>query len=243
MSQSLPLVSSRDRILAWLSDHVPSSRVQHILGVEQMAAQLAHHYGLDHIKAAQAGLMHDLAKDFKSSLLLDKAGTQGLELDWILETTPHLLHADVSAIVARDEFAVYDPEILDAIAHHTLGQPGMSPLSCVVFIADCLEPSRGDTPELQTLRALSYENLYTALWHTCDYSLKYLLDKRVLIHPRTILTRNWALEKSKDSGKGPGSGKGEKKTHLPFPNPYSPIPNPHSPNNIDVRTNSNALNL
>lgn len=228
MSQSLPLVSSRERILAWLSDHVPSSRLRHILGVEQMAAQLAHHYGLDPIKAAYAGLMHDLAKYFKSSVLLDKARAEGLELDSILETTPHLLHADISAIVARDEFAVYDREILDAIAHHTLGQPGMSPLSCVVFIADCLEPSRGDTPELQTLRALSYENLYTALWHTCDYSIKYLLDKRVLIHPRTILTRNWALENSKASGKGPGSGKGETNliSHCPISHSPSRFPNP-----------------
>ena len=66
-------------------------------------------------------------------------------------------------------------------------------MSCIIFLADTLEPGRGDTPELQSLRQLSYQNLYKAVWYACDYSLKYLLSTRCLIHPRTILTRNWAM--------------------------------------------------
>jgi hypothetical protein len=29
---------------------------------------------------------------------------------------------------------------------------------------------------------------------TCDYSLKHLIRKQQIIHPRTVLTRNWALQ-------------------------------------------------
>lgn len=209
----------RDQVLTWLSDNVPASRLQHILGVEQMAVELARHYHLDVEKAAQAGLMHDLAKYFKPHQLLQMARAEcqseslptlyrnqgvekqepsepslALEIDPICEANPHLLHADVSAIVARDKFGVKDEEVLEAIANHTLGRPGMSSLSCMVFLADSLEPSRGNTPELEALRLLCRQNLYQALWRTCDYCLRFLLDSRCFVHPRTILTRNWALQ-------------------------------------------------
>ena len=186
----------REKILDWLADRVPPNRIKHILGVEKMAQSLAHHYQLDELVAAQAGLMHDLAKYFKPQILLEMATAAELPIDEVDIATPHLLHADVSAIVARDEFGVTNPEILQAIADHTLGRPNMSLMSCIVFLADTLEAGRGDTPELQSLRQLSYQNLYQAVWRTCDYSLEYLLSTRCLIHPRTIRTRNWAMSVS-----------------------------------------------
>jgi predicted HD superfamily hydrolase involved in NAD metabolism len=188
----------RAQILAWLNNNVPPKRIQHILGVERMAIELAEHYQLDAEVAARAGLMHDLAKYFKPQRLLELAQAEGLPIDEVDIAAPHLLHADVSAIVARQEFGVTDPEILHAIADHTLGRPGMGAMSCIVFLADTLEAGRGDTPELQSLRDLSYQNLHRAVWHTCDYSLQYLLSTRCLIHPRTIRTRNWAMSASYD---------------------------------------------
>jgi predicted HD superfamily hydrolase involved in NAD metabolism len=186
----------RQRVLSWLSDNVPESRIKHILRVEQMSIALAVQHALDVNKAAQAGLMHDLAKYFKPSKLLEMVRREGLVLDSVDEANPHLLHANGSAIVARDEFGVEDREILEAIADHTLGRPGMGAISCVVFLADSLEPGRGDTPELNLLRQTSQQNLQQAVWMTCDYSLKYLLESRRLIHPRAILTRNWFLQQT-----------------------------------------------
>ena len=183
----------RDQVLTWLADNVPASRLQHILGIEQMSVELARHYHLDVEKAAQAGLMHDLAKYFKPTILLQMAKDEGIEVDPVCEATPHLLHADVSAIVARNQFGMQDEAVLQAIRNHTLGRPEMSGLSCVVFVADTLEPSRGNTSELEALRQVSLQNLYKAVWLSCDYSLRFLLDNRCLVHPRTILTRNWAL--------------------------------------------------
>lgn len=183
----------RERVIAWLRENVSEHRVNHILGVETMSIALAQHHHLDVEKAAIAGLMHDLAKYFKPQRLLSMAQAEGLELDEVDFATPHLLHADVSAIVARDEFQVTDPEILQAIANHTLGRPGMSALSCVVFLADSLEAGRGDDEVLHTLRRTSTEDLVRAVWHTCDYSLQHLIGAHKQIHPRTIRTRNWAM--------------------------------------------------
>ncbi|MBR8834818.1 MAG: bis(5'-nucleosyl)-tetraphosphatase (symmetrical) YqeK [Stigonema ocellatum SAG 48.90 = DSM 106950] len=187
----------REQVIAWLAENVPPPRVNHILRVEQMAMDLAVNYNLDQEKASIAGLMHDLAKYFKPQQLLKMASADGLEVDEVLEANPHLLHADVSAIVARDVFGIKDEEILQAIANHTLGRPGMGLLSCIVFLADSLEPGRGDTSELQALRQISRHNIYQAVWLTCDYTLKFLLESPSLIHPRIITTRNWFCLRSK----------------------------------------------
>jgi predicted HD superfamily hydrolase involved in NAD metabolism len=184
----------RQHVLGWLSVAVPAKRIEHILRVEQMARELAECHNLDVRKAEKAGFLHDLAKFFSPQRLMQMAEIEELELDSILTSNPHLLHADIGAVVARDEFGVTDDEILQAIRCHTLGQPGMSPLSCVIYLADALEPGRGDTPALAQLRQLSCSSLYQAVWLTAEASIQHLFSSRKLIHPRVILTRNWAMQ-------------------------------------------------
>ncbi len=194
-----PAAVLRQKILDWLTENVPATRVEHVMRVEQMAIELAQSHALNPFKAAQAGLMHDLAKYFKPQVLLETARQQGLLLDPVAEMNPHLLHADVSAIVARDRFGITDPEILAAIANHTLGQPGMDALSCVVYLADGLEPGRGESAELAKLRQISHQNLAEAVWRTSDYTLHHLIATQRLIHPRAIATRNWFLHQARQS--------------------------------------------
>ncbi|MEL6440692.1 MAG: bis(5'-nucleosyl)-tetraphosphatase (symmetrical) YqeK [Cyanobacteria bacterium J06621_8] len=182
----------RDRVISWLKENVSRHRLQHILGVEEFCLHLAHYHQIDEQQAAQAGLMHDLAKFFPPAKLLHLAESAKIPIDQCCRQYPHLLHADVSALIAQQEFGVKDPEILTAIANHTLGTPHMSQLSCLVFVADALEPNRGDSEELELMRATARENLYKAVQQTSDYSLEYLLNKGKIIHPRTVLTRNWA---------------------------------------------------
>ncbi len=189
----------RDRIISWLKENVSEHRLQHILGVEQTCIDLARCHQLDEERAAKAGLMHDLAKFFAAKKLLVMATESKIPVDAVCLSSPHLLHAEVGAVVARQEFGINDPEILTAIGNHTLGTPEMSKLSCVVFIADALEPNRGDNTELNNLRAVAKENLYKCVQQTSDYSLKYLVDRQKIIHPRAILTRNWALAKAREN--------------------------------------------
>ena len=189
----------RDRVISWLEKNVSSHRLQHILGVEATCIKLARCHQLDEQQAAQAGLLHDLAKFFPPQKLLKIATEVNIAIDEVCLNYPHLLHADIGAVVAQREFEVKDPEILTAIANHTLGAPYMSKLSCVVFIADVLEPNRGDSEKLAAMRRIAEQNLYKCVRQTSDYSLEYLLSKHKIIHPRTVLTRNWALSLAKSN--------------------------------------------
>lgn len=195
----------RATVIKWLSEQVSPRRLQHILGVEQTSLELAKIHGLNELdqqKCAVAGLMHDLAKFFPPERLLAMAEQAGIPIDPICQTHPHLLHADISAVVAKKEFGITDPAILNAIANHTLGAGDMDQISMIVFIADAIEPNRGDNPQLQQIREISQKNLYEAVLLTCDYSLTYLIKNRKVIHPRTVATRNWALQKSNKSRTG-----------------------------------------
>ncbi|WP_242041957.1 bis(5'-nucleosyl)-tetraphosphatase (symmetrical) YqeK [Alkalinema sp. FACHB-956] len=213
-SQYVPFQSVlRENVLDWLKAHVPEPRIRHILRVEQMAIALAQTHQLCTETAAQAALMHDLAKFFPPDRLLKMAQDEGIPLNEVDEADPHLLHADIGAIVARDEFGVTDEEILAAIRNHTLGQPGMSALSCVVFLADTLEPGRGNTDALNDLRQISSRNLAEAVWHTSDYTLKYLMESKRLIHPRTVATRNWFFQQSQSP-----------RSSRPTPSPQADVP-------------------
>lgn len=192
----MAIYPTREAVIAWLKTQVSPHRLTHILGVEQMGRELAQVHGVAPEKAAQAGLMHDLAKFFPPQHLLTLAQHEKMALDDIFLNNPHLLHADVSAIVARDEFGIQDEEILEAIRNHTLGKPEMSPLSCIVFVADVLEPNRGDSEVLDKMRRVSQKNLHKGVRKTCDYVLQHLLKHQKTIHPRMIMTRNWALKLS-----------------------------------------------
>ena len=122
------------------------------------------------------------------------AQAEGIALDPVLEQAPHLLHAEISAVLAREQFQVQDPAILNAIRHHTLGCPGMPPLSCLIFVADAIEPQRGNDPILVALRQTSRTHLYQSVRQTCDMVFQHLLAQHKTIHPRLIETRNWALQ-------------------------------------------------
>jgi predicted HD superfamily hydrolase involved in NAD metabolism len=194
MKPSFMSRSRRHQVLQWLQAEVPEKRLQHILRVEAMAIDLAQHHQVPVEPAQQAGLMHDLAKCFPASKLLAIAAAEGWELDAAERDCPHLLHAPAGAVVARDRFGVRDEQVLKAIAHHTLGSPDMDAVSAVVYLADALEPGRGDTSQLQHLRELSYRDLNGAVHETCVFSLQHLLEKSRLVHPRTILTHNRFLQ-------------------------------------------------
>lgn len=183
----------RQRAIAWLGQNVSAHRLEHILGVEKMAINLAKIHHLDIEQAAQAGLLHDLAKFFPPAKLLHLAQQYHLDIDEVCQRVPHLLHADVGAIVAQQEFGVKDKTILTAIANHTLGQPHMDDLSCIIFLADALEPGRGDSKKLNQLRQTSQAHLLQAVRQVCDMTLKHLMKTNKLIHPRMVQTRNWAF--------------------------------------------------
>ena len=185
--------TQRSEIVDWLHQHLPPKRVQHILRVEAMAEELAQIHHLSKTDAAMAGLLHDLAKCYPPENLLAIAQQHWPTLHPVEVNHPHLLHGPVGAIEAQRLFNIDQPSVLQAIQNHTLGQPEMDGLSCVIFLADSLEPGRGKSEKMQHLRDLCSKSLYRAVAKTCEYQLKKLMKRNLPIHPRMVDTRNWAI--------------------------------------------------
>lgn len=186
MGHSVKAIEARVRGL--LSDE----RVEHTLGVVDMAQRLAVRYDCRQDKAGVAALLHDCARDLGREDLLKRILEFGIVVDEIEERNPVLLHAGVGAEMARSDFGVQDADVLNAIRFHTTGRPGMSTLEQVVFLADCIEEAREYTG-IEEARGLAFRDLRSACLRALSSTLGYILSQGTLIHPRTLEAYNWML--------------------------------------------------
>jgi predicted HD superfamily hydrolase involved in NAD metabolism len=140
-------------------------RYQHSVRVARCADLLAQRHGLAAHKARLAGMLHDLARLYSPARLLAECEARGLGIGPAEREHPMLLHARLGAAIAREQFGVEDGEVLSAIAKHTTGAPEMSPLDCIVYLADSLEPGRS-FPERAELWELALRDLAVATRET-----------------------------------------------------------------------------
>ncbi|MEB3197602.1 MAG: bis(5'-nucleosyl)-tetraphosphatase (symmetrical) YqeK [Candidatus Sericytochromatia bacterium] len=184
----------RAPIEEWLSTHLTPHRVGHSQRVGQTARQLAERFGADPDLAELAGLLHDVAREWAGSRLLEVAHAAGWPVGYLEELTPMpCLHGAVGARLARDQFGVADEAVLQAIARHTLGAEDMSLMDQVLFVADAIEPGRGDAPYLADLRQAADTDLAFACRRAYDHTFDYLLRTAQPIHPDAVRGRNWLL--------------------------------------------------
>lgn len=159
-------------------------RYEHCVRVAWMSENLARAHGADPGKARIAGMLHDLARLYPAQRLLEESARFGVTIDGFAREHPVVLHAPLSARLAQAEFGVEDPEILSAIAKHTLAAGEMSPLDCILYLADGLEPGR-DFPERAALADLAKRNLAQAMHATIASSVRYLSQRQLPIAPQT----------------------------------------------------------
>jgi predicted HD superfamily hydrolase involved in NAD metabolism len=79
------------------------------------------------------------------------------------------------------------------VRFHTTGRENMTLLEKIIFLADVIEPSR-DFPGIEYIRQIANENIDEALLAAFESSIKFLLGKRQMIHPNTLLARNYILK-------------------------------------------------
>ncbi|MEG6585747.1 bis(5'-nucleosyl)-tetraphosphatase (symmetrical) YqeK [Dendrosporobacter sp. 1207_IL3150] len=181
-----------DQAMKKLAENLSEKRFRHSINVSNTAENLALVYGCNSEQAKLAGLLHDCARELTSNRLLSTAEAFGILVGDIELSQPVLLHAPIGAKLAMAEYAVTDPEIVQAITMHTTGGSNMSTLDKILFIADIIEPGR-DFPGVDTLRTLAEENLDKALLAAYNQSIKFLVDRNSIIHPDTIAGRNELL--------------------------------------------------
>jgi predicted HD superfamily hydrolase involved in NAD metabolism len=159
-------------------------RYEHCVRVARMAEDLARIHGADPDKARKAGMLHDLARLYSEERLLEESERRGVPIDDFERAHPIVLHAPLSAELARAEFGVSDPGVLSAISKHTLAAGEMSVLDCVLYLADGLEPGR-DYPERAALAEMAGRDLAGAMRATIESSLRYLSSKHLPLAPQT----------------------------------------------------------
>lgn len=166
-------------------------RFAHSLSVANYARRLARIHGIDQQQAEEAGLLHDCAKCMPLKEMQNIAKMHSLTDDPTILSSNALMHSLVGAWVARNDYGMADPEVLEAIAYHNTGHAGMSRLAMCVCLADSIEPTRQSYPLLEQVRVLSELSLERALLMSLEGTAAYVRSRGKYLHPRTQETIAW----------------------------------------------------
>jgi predicted HD superfamily hydrolase involved in NAD metabolism len=160
--------------------------LQHSERTAVTAARLARIHGVDEAAAELAGLLHDRAKDLKGAEVVALADELGLGLEPLERAKPRLMHAAVGALLVARELPGVDDAVLGAIERHTFGDPAMSRLDAVVYLADMIEPHRV-YDGVSELRTLAFEgDLRTATRAGLARTIAHVVLRGRPLHPLTV---------------------------------------------------------
>jgi predicted HD superfamily hydrolase involved in NAD metabolism len=189
-------VQDRGKLLKKLKKELGRDRYKHTLGTEKVALELAEIHGVSRSEASLAALLHDYARKYPPKELPLAARKLKIRIDPIQKEEPKLLHGEIGVILAKTEFGVSSPAVLNAIRNHTTGRPGMGKMEKIIFLADHVEDGRAFSG-IQQIRKLAKKDLDAAVLEAASQSLIYLIESRRPIHKMTIETRNYYLNKVK----------------------------------------------
>lgn len=184
-------------IKEYLSSTLSTKRFEHSVGTAKTAEKLAIIYNEDRRKAYLAGLVHDCTRETDIKGQINMLEALGIAVDDITLNTKELLHAVTAEYLIINEFNIDDKEIIAAVRFHTTGKENMTQLEKIIFLADVIEPSR-DFPGIEHVRQLAESSLDDAMLAAFESSIKFLLGKRQMIHPNTLLARNYILKHFKE---------------------------------------------
>lgn len=167
-------------------------RFNHTVGVAKSAVQLAALYGADPEKAEISALLHDIARELDGDSMVKKCKQYGITMDEIELHVPDLLHGRVGAVIAEEVYGIKDTEIIDAVKYHTTGRKNMTLMDKIIFIADMIEPGR-QFPGVDMLREKALKDLNESVIAGLNSTIRFVLEKGMLIHPKSIEARNYLL--------------------------------------------------
>lgn len=181
------------KILKEVKKKISEKRFLHSEAVAKTAKKLAEKYGEDPQKAYLAGILHDFAKEMPLDQMREYLQKNG-QWDHLLneeKNSTELLHSRVGALIALKEFHIEDPEIIQAIAEHTIGGKGISKLSQIIYLADYIAPGRKQ-PGVEEVRKAAEKNFAKALFLAYDHTIEHLEESNKWIHPASLAGRDEA---------------------------------------------------
>ena len=180
-----------NNLIKKLKDELSEGRFIHSLGVAECAKELALRFGCSAEQAYLAGLLHDCATKYPPEEMLSLAISEGLCAPAATVTDPTAeFHARLGAIVAKNEYGIIDPEILNAIALHQIGGVPMSKLDIIVSLADAIEPSRTGE-RIEAIRKIAKTDLIAAYLDKCQFYMENILASSKTIPQERIDVFNY----------------------------------------------------
>ncbi|RYC97711.1 bis(5'-nucleosyl)-tetraphosphatase (symmetrical) YqeK [Facklamia hominis] len=192
------LTISRDELIERLRIKLSSKRFKHVLGVEATGMMLAKRYHESVEKTSIVCLMHDYAKEMPDAQLLELALAYYPKED-LRSANGAIWHGFAAAQICKQEFACQDDEILQAIAFHTTGQPDMSQLAKILYLADYIEPGR-QFEGVDRIRKKAFENLDQACYDKIRMSFSHLMNQCTEIYPLQLEAYNAWTQRIKKEG-------------------------------------------
>ena len=147
-----------------------SKRLTHILGVAELAKELAIKFNLDSNKAYIAGLLHDFYKYESTLVMLEIINDK--EVEEKFKNAPQIYHAYASSKAAEQEFGILDEEILNAIKYHVYGRLNMTLMEKILVISDFAESSR-EYPRCKEVRKILDAGDFDLAMYLC---IKYTIE-------------------------------------------------------------------
>ena len=170
---------------------LPSGLRDHIERSREVSQELAVRHSVDARLADMGTAAHDLARALDRSRMLAEAENLGLRPGLVEKREPILLHGPIAARWLCNGSSELDEAVLESVAWHTTGRPGMSEVAKVVFLADKLDPRKVERfPYLKRVADKSKHSLDLAILEYLDETLEFFLRNGNLIHPVSIEFRN-----------------------------------------------------
>ena len=128
----------------YIKESLPTSIYWHTQGAVATAIKLTMMFNIDSNKAALAALLHDNAKWMKEEEMIQFAQKNNIKPAIQDQVNINTLHGPVGAFIAKTKLGVKDPDVLEAITHHTFVKPEMCDLAKLVLLADKIDPVTRD---------------------------------------------------------------------------------------------------
>lgn len=183
-----------DKYINLIKSRLSEYRFIHSVNVAESAKMLAEKYGADVEKAYAAGLLHDVMKEEELDIQRDYIEKDGYKMTALELSSRSVYHQMSGAQYCRHDLGIDDEDILNAIRFHTTGRADMSLLEQIIFTADFISAERS-YPDIDIMREKANESLEEAMLYSLSFTIKYLTERTLVIHPSTIECYNWVVQK------------------------------------------------
>ncbi len=175
------------KVEVFVKEHVKKSRYEHSVRVAETCVRLCRKFDFDVKKGWFMGIAHDMCKDFPRNELQKLAERDGMPIYDMEREKPSLFHGRAAAVYLKEEYGVTEQDVLEAIAVHVSGAPGMGDYAKILYIADKTEPGR-DHLSAEYRAELMKLSLDGMMYKVITDNFEYIKSQGYSIYPGTEVT-------------------------------------------------------